>query len=287
MRLQDVEDAAALLREAARAAFEPQAGSTGDSASLSGDLLGPRTETLVGPGRRRIRERAPDHGQPGWATANAAVGDAATPAWLDADPISAQIIRGRDIGAARLVGQIHGTLLVVEGPQGIWLVDQHRAHERAIFARITSASRGSQSAQSVLEPLVLQVGATQAPALQLQLEALARLGIVCEPFGPDAFVVRAVPARPDTPHLGAAIRDSLAAATHAPCQDTWERTLCVDIACRSAVRRGTPLSDSEARELLARLATLVDDDPVQVCPLGQPLALALVGDDLGRRFDWR
>lgn len=287
VRLHDGEGAAALLREAARAAVEPAAGRADVGAALAGHLLGPHTEPLAGLGRRRIRERSPDHGQPGWVMATSAAGDAPRPAWLEAGATGEWIVRGRDLGAARLVGQIHDTLLVVEGPVGLWLVDQHRAHEQAIFAQLVSAAGEQQAAQTVLEPLVLQVGAAHAPALHTHLEALARLGIVCEPFGPDAFAVRAVPTLADVPRLGPAIRDALAAAPPMSNRETWERTLCVDIACRSAVRRGTSLSDDAARTLLDRLAALTGDDPVQVCPHGQPLVLALAGDDLGRRFDWR
>ena len=220
-------------------------------------------------------------------TATPAAGDAARPAWLEAGAAGEWVVRGRDLGAARLVGQIHGALLVVEGPPGLWLVDQHRAHERAIFAQLVSTAGGQRTAQTALEPLMLQVGAAQAPALHAHLEALARLGIVCEPFGPDAFAVRAVPTLAGAPGLGPAIRDALAAATATSNWDTWERALCVDIACRGAVRRGTRLSDQAAVTLLEHLAALVGDDPVQVCPHGQPLVLALAGDDLGRRFDWR
>ena len=213
VRLHDGEGAAALLREAARAAVEPAAGRANMGAALASHLLGPHTEPLAGLGRRRIRERAPDHGQPGWVTATPAAGDAARPAWLEASATGEWIVRGRDLGAARLVGQIHDTLLVVEGPVGLWLVDQHRAHEQAIFAQLVSAAGEQQAAQTVLEPLVLQVGAAHAPALHTHLEALARLGIVCEPFGPDAFAVRAVPTLADVPRLGPAIRDALAAAS--------------------------------------------------------------------------
>ena len=287
VRLHDGEGTAALLREAARAAIEPAAGRADAGTALASHLLGPHTEPLTGLGRRRIRERSPDHGQPGWVTATPAAGDAAQPAWLAAGATSEWIVRGRDLGAARLIGQIHDTILVVEGPSGLWLVDQHRAHEQAIFAQLVSVAGEQQAAQTVLEPLVLQVGAAHAPALHTHLEALARLGIVCEPFGPDAFAVRAVPTLADVPRLGPAIRDALAAASPTSNRETWERALCVDIACRSAVRRGTSLSDDAARILLDRLAALAGDDPVQVCPHGQPLVLALAGDDLGRRFDWR
>ena len=204
VRLHDGEGAAALLREAAHAAVEPAAGRADAGAALASHLLGPHTEPLAGLGRRRIRERAPDHGQPGWVTATPAAGRAdagaalashllgphteplaglgrrrirerapdhgqpgwvtATPAagaaprpaWLEAGATGEWIVRGRDLGAARLVGQIHDTLLVVEGPVGLWLVDQHRAHEQAIFAQLVSAAGESTGGAN-------RVGATGAP----------------------------------------------------------------------------------------------------------------------------
>jgi DNA mismatch repair protein MutL len=188
----------------------------------------------------------------------------------------------------RLHGQVHDALLLCEGPAGLYLVDQHRAHERVLYERLRA--RHAPAPAALVEPLVLELRPAQATRLAARLPLLAALGFTCEWFGGRSFLVRAAPAVPAAAGLAAAPAAALGAALDealdeaAADEGDWQDRLLVSIACHSALRRGQTLDGVTQQALLAALDHTTAP---AVCPHGSPLILHLSGTFLARQFRWR
>jgi DNA mismatch repair protein MutL len=98
------------------------------------------------------------------------------------------------IPVLRLIGQVGATYLVTEGPDGLYLIDQHAAHERILFEKLLEQHASKKVASQVLlTPAIVDLASSQASLLQENLEALGQLGFVIEEFGPASFQIRSVP----------------------------------------------------------------------------------------------
>jgi DNA mismatch repair protein MutL len=185
----------------------------------------------------------------------------------------------------RVLGQVRQTYIVAEGPDGLYLVDQHAAHERVLLEQL-QAERATMalSAQTLLEPLQLELSAQQRTLMDFLLEHLAAFGFDIAPFGGNTYLVRAIPAAmtagqvPETiSELLEAAQDSRGAATSA------EHTLAI-IACHGAVRAGKTLSLDEARELIRQLE---QTSAPYTCPHGRPTMIHLSSAQLEKSFSRR
>jgi DNA mismatch repair protein MutL len=180
----------------------------------------------------------------------------------------------------RLLGQLHDTVLLAEGRSGLYLVDQHRAHERVIYERLEAEHGPGDEGQYLLEPIVLELSPSRAELLAGRLDALATLGFAAERFGGHSFLVRSAPALPDL-----AGQDGLAEILESASveSDDWREHLLIRLACRSATRRGKPLSLHEGRALLDQLA---HTKTPAICPHGAPIILQFNRRFLDRQFAW-
>ncbi|MFN8559287.1 MAG: DNA mismatch repair endonuclease MutL [Dehalococcoidia bacterium] len=169
-------------------------------------------------------------------------------------------------------------LLVAQGRDGLYLVDQHRAHERVLYEALRAGGDGP--SQAMLEPALFHPSGPEAARLAERVGDLARLGFVMEDFGAGAVVARAAPAA-----LGAlggeALLELLRAATSESAQ--WRDHLLATAACRAAVKKGQPLPADAARALLVRTA---GTESPAVCPHGAPIVLRLDDGLLSRLFRW-
>jgi len=166
--------------------------------------------------------------------------------------------------AVRALAQIHQTYILAEHPAGLWLVEQHIAHERVLYEQLC------QRWQLVeLNPPVILKALTPA-----QVEQLQQLGIAIDPFGSDLWVVRSAP------HLLADRQDCPAALEELSSTPDLQAAL-VATACRSAIRNGTPLT-------LEAMQTLLDQwqqtQAPRTCPHGRPICLVLEESHLCRYF---
>jgi DNA mismatch repair protein MutL len=181
----------------------------------------------------------------------------------------------------RLLGQVRNSLIAVEGADGLYLIDQHRAHERVLYERLL-ASKQPVISQTLLEPMTLELKRHEAELFQGRLDQLQQVGFQLERAGGMIYLVHALPTV-----VGAAapltFDDELVQEIALP-GDTWRDRLHVSVACRAALRRGQPLEAPALRHLLAELATT--GSPA-VCPHGSPLILEVTGAFLERQFDWR
>ncbi len=187
----------------------------------------------------------------------------------------------------RLIGQIGSTYLVAEGPDGLYLIDQHAAHERVLFEKLM-AQRGTKSipSQSLLAPEIVTLPPQSAKALIPQLPFLNQFGFEVEEFGANTFQVRAMP----TLFAGGDPASALRALVEdfeedeTPLQSEIEAKLAARVCKRLAVKGGQTLTIEEQRALLNDLENCQSP---RTCPHGRPTMIHLSVDVLERQFGRR
>jgi DNA mismatch repair protein MutL len=187
----------------------------------------------------------------------------------------------------RLVGQIGATYLVAEGPDGLYLIDQHAAHERVLFEKLMAQHDMNKiPAQSLLTPALVQLPPASAKLLDGQLSALAHFGFEVEDFGSNSFRVLAVPALFAGSDPSAALRAVVEDfdEDEAPLQNELEEKLAARVCKRMAVKGGQTLSPEEQRALLTDLENC---DSPRTCPHGRPTMIHLSVEMLERQFGRR
>lgn len=185
----------------------------------------------------------------------------------------------------RLVGQVGSAYLVAEGPDGLYLVDQHAAHERVLYERF-SAQKAEMGSQKLLEPEVVELNASQADLLESQLDLMNGLGFEIEPFGPHTFQIRAMPALLIGSDPEAALRVVVEdfEEDEAPLETEREARLIARVCKRAAVKAGQQLSIEEQHALLDDLQAC---EAPRTCPHGRPTMIHLSIDLLERQFGRR
>jgi DNA mismatch repair protein MutL len=187
----------------------------------------------------------------------------------------------------RLIGQIGQTYLVAEGPDGLYLIDQHAAHERVLFEKLMAQHDQKKiPSQALLSPVVVQLPPQSAKLLISQLPILQHFGFEVEEFGSNSFQVRAVPAlfagADPASALRALVEDFEEDET--PLQNEVEAKLAGRVCKRLAVKAGQTLSSDEQRALLNDLESC---ESPRTCPHGRPTMIHLSVDMLERQFGRR
>src|SRR6266496_885644 len=187
----------------------------------------------------------------------------------------------------RLIGQIGATYLVAEEPDGLYLVDQHAAHERVLFEKLmTQHAMKNIPSQALLTLAVVTLPLASAQLLITQLPILQHFGFDVEEFGPNTFQVRAMPAL----FMGSDPATALRALVEdfeedeSPLQNEIEGKLAARVCKRMAVKAGQTLSNEEQRALLNDLEAC---DSPRTCPHGRPTMIHLSVDLLERQFGRR
>ncbi|MCL4543560.1 MAG: DNA mismatch repair endonuclease MutL [Chloroflexi bacterium] len=185
----------------------------------------------------------------------------------------------------RVLGQVDSSYIITEGPEGLYLIDQHAAHERILYDRLRQEVRGGAPPQALLTPAVVEVNPRQLAVLHGQLELLSRLGFVIEPFGSTSLLLRAVPTvltDTDPVRVLVEVLDEVS-EEHRQGAGYEEATLW-SVACRSAIKANQPLSQEEMEELVRQLE--VTTSP-QTCAHGRPTMIHLSVSQLERQFGRR
>jgi DNA mismatch repair protein MutL len=190
------------------------------------------------------------------------------------------------LGRART--QLHGTYILAETATGIVLVDQHAAHERLVHERLKKAltERGV-ARQALLLPEIVELDPGSAARLAARAAELAEFGLVVEPFGPGAVIVREVPALLPDLDVAAILRDladELAEWGDALSLKERIETVCGTLACHTSVRAGRRLSPDEMDALLREMERTPNSGQ---CNHGRPTYVALDLADLERLFGRR
>ena len=195
----------------------------------------------------------------------------------------------RDVLAdLRVVGQIRQTYIVAEGSAGMYLIDQHAAHERVVFDQIRQRTPNQERpAQPLLTPLPAELSMSQAATLESYTDLLANYGFSLEPFGDRAWLVRAVPASlaARANHDPAvALAELLDAVAVEQVVMDREDALAATVACHGSVRAGMTLAHEEMDALLRQLETT--ENPHN-CPHGRPTVVHFTQYQLEREFGRR
>ncbi len=187
----------------------------------------------------------------------------------------------------RLVGQVSATYLVAEGPDGLYLIDQHAAHERILFEKLMKQYRNkSVAVQALLQPAIVHLPPADARMIESLLDAVRVLGFEIESFGPATYRIQAMPAlfAGSDPRaiLQALLEDVDEDETFL--QQDLEARVAARVCKRLAVRAGQVLSPEEQRALLADLEAC---ESPRTCPHGRPTMIHLSVELLERQFGRR
>jgi DNA mismatch repair protein MutL len=208
------------------------------------------------------------------------------PALAGAPPTSQPALPGQRMPLLRPVGQIANAYLVAEGPDGLYLIDQHAAHERVLFERFMAQRQAGIPSQALLHPATVELPSNSARLIADQLGLLEKLGFQVESFGPDTFLVRAIPAMLSGSDPAAAVRVLVEnfEEDETPLQAEQEARIIARVCKRAAVKAGKTLTPEEQRALLLDLEAC---ESPRTCPHGRPTMIHLSVDLLERQFGRR
>jgi len=210
---------------------------------------------------------------------------------LDVQRTGEPVVAG-DEGAAgdklpmlRVLGQLGRTYIIAEGPTGMYLIDQHAAHERVLYERLEEENaRATVASQRLMEPITVEVGPRQAVLDDDRVAKLRDFGFDIEAFGGDTYLVRAVPAILKATDLANSIVDITNEAHTADGTRPWEEEIKIGLACHGAVKAGQGLAMDQMQELVVQLE---QTSLPRTCPHGRPTMLHVSAKQLERGFGRR
>ncbi len=197
----------------------------------------------------------------------------------------ATLPRPEQIADLKPLGQVSASFIVAVNGEGLWIVDQHVAHERVLFEQHLEARRaGKVEAQRMLMPLVFELSPQQIVTYEKIAEELAANGFEVEPMGPKSVAIQAVPAgvaTNDAEHLLTEIIDGIERENAAISIDTLQAKIAASTACHAAIKVNMPLDQTKMEWLLGALAKT--DCPMS-CPHGRPVVLRYSVREIERAF---
>jgi DNA mismatch repair protein MutL len=262
-----------LVFAAVREALE-SAGAPGVRLAASSPGIGPVAWEEQAPGQQHAPVQQPLG--PGWAGTLAAPG-------LLSPAFRAAVCDRLEL---RPLAQLRDTYILAESQAGLLLVDQHRAQERILYERFAQARLSQRPhSQALLTPAAVQLGSREAAAISEQMDDLRAVGFEFEPFGREAFLVRAVPAQLRDGDVEAVVKDladELSAEGAGTSVERRREKLLITLCCRSSVKAGDRLSYDEMAELLHDLAATARP---YTCPHGWPIVMTISNFDIDRKFN--
>ncbi|HUS04289.1 MAG TPA: DNA mismatch repair endonuclease MutL [Dehalococcoidia bacterium] len=187
-----------------------------------------------------------------------------------------------DLPVLRVMGQLANTYIIAEGPEGLYLIDQHAAHERILYDRILAQwSQAEVEVQGLLQPITIELTLGEEQTLEANKETLAQFGFTIEPFGDRSHLIRAVPAMITKANIIEAVHILLDNLASKDSPTPWEEKIAQSLACHSAIRGGQQLSDEEMRELIKQLEQTKQP---RTCPHGRPTMIHLSSYQLEKEF---
>ena len=185
----------------------------------------------------------------------------------------------------RVVGQMKLTYIVAEGPAGMFLVDQHAAHERVLFDRISlKTSEKEPQSQTLLKPMSVELSPSQGDTLKSNLESLENYGFQFEPFGDGSYLLRAVPGIFSKTDPAKSFLDVLDMTAFEGLVRQKEDVTAASIACHGAIRAGKSLTEPEMVALLEQLEATPNP---HTCPHGRPTMIHFSSHHMEREFGRR
>jgi DNA mismatch repair protein MutL len=185
----------------------------------------------------------------------------------------------------RPLGQIHDSFIIAAGRDGLWIIDQHVAHERILFEKVLAQmSQGRVEKQQLLMPILLELTAAQQIEYARIADELSRVGFDTEPFGTRTIAVKAAPSDVGPAEIEKIIREILEVSENELRRASVEdlrRGMAASIACRAAIKVNMRLEPAKIEWLLQALART--EYPMS-CPHGRPIALRYTTHDILRSF---
>ena len=190
-----------------------------------------------------------------------------------------------NLSGLKLLGQIHDSFIVAAGEDGLWIIDQHVAHERILFEKVLADRLHDRAlAQSLLEPIVMTLTPGQMVLYEEVAEEFRGNGFEIEPFGGRAVAVKAVPAELSPSQVESLLNDMLDESrdrSDGPGLGELRKRMAATIACHAAIKINMPLTTEKMRWLLDELAR--SECPMS-CPHGRPIALKYGTQDILKAF---
>jgi DNA mismatch repair protein MutL len=187
-----------------------------------------------------------------------------------------------ELPVLRILGQLANTYIIAEGPDGLYLIDQHAAHERILYDRILAQwAQKEVEIQGLLQPITIEFSPREEETLKASKEFLAEFGFAIEPFGNRSYLIRTMPAlmaRANIIEIITALLDNLASKDSL---NPWEEKIAQSLACHGAIRAGQQLSNEEMRELIKQLEQTKQP---RACPHGRPTMIHLSAHQLEKEF---
>jgi DNA mismatch repair protein MutL len=185
------------------------------------------------------------------------------------------------------LGQYKGALILLEGPDGLYVIDQHVAHERILYERLRREVESARPAvQRLLTPLLLELARSEALRLAELAPALGEAGFELDELSGGTWALAGAPA-PLGPDEARALVCAVASDREATPATVRRRLLddfAASMACRAAVKMHHPMA---AEKLEALVSELFRAENPYACPHGRPVVLTLSDADLERRFGRR
>ncbi|MDX9872331.1 MAG: DNA mismatch repair endonuclease MutL [Clostridia bacterium] len=184
----------------------------------------------------------------------------------------------------RIIGQLTQTFVLAEGAEGLYLIDQHAAHERILFDRLLEeAKRGRVTSQVLLEPIPLTLTALEEETVINGILPLTDLGIILEHFGPRSYLLRAVPwsRREDPQDFFYELLEKLHNKTAQLSSADIKMEFLLTASCKRAIKAGQKLSPEALEKLLRDLNAAAN--PL-VCPHGRPVSILVSHQDILKAF---
>ena len=213
------------------------------------------------------------------------------PTWRDempggyVEPRAPEIRTDENQAGLRPIGQLFKSYILAQGESGLFVIDQHAAHERVLFEKFKKGmAEGGLPSQSLLLPETIEITPIQSDKLQTALPDLARMGFDLSPFGGSTFVLRAIPSILDSPQALKAldeIIDGLMGGSGRSAIEDFESFLCQSLACHAAIKAGEEITLPEMSQLIADLNRT--EVPTN-CPHGRPLIFSLDRREIEKRF---
>ncbi len=189
------------------------------------------------------------------------------------------------VPALRVLGQVGGAFIIAEGPEGMFLIDQHAAHERVMYEKILGQMQTrSIDRQPLLDPLIVELSPDELAAFDRSNDELREIGFEIERFGPQSIAIREVPAVVRGVDIGERIHLILRELAEGGAGDSWLDSVAISAACHISIRAGQVLSLQEMRELVAQLERTAQP---RACGHGRPTMLHMSQSELERQFSRR
>jgi len=190
-----------------------------------------------------------------------------------------------EVGDLRPLGQLHESFIIAAGRDGLWIIDQHVAHERVLFERLLGQRRqGAVESQRLLMPIIVELTPPQQIEYARIAEELNASGFETEPFGQRTIAVKAVPAgvgAGDVEKILSEILEIAESELRGRTLDDLRRAVAASVACRAAIKVNTKLDQAKMEWLLSELAAT--QCPMS-CPHGRPVALRFSMREILRGF---